>query len=98
MVGGELEVHVSRQTSTTAIRSHVLTGTTPRADGTLIQSRQAPPGTDPGHQAVNVLRPDGLYVTIMEWQASSQKTPSIRTTPLLTPAQLRAITTSPQWR
>jgi hypothetical protein len=93
-----LEVHVSRQTSTTAIRSHVFAGTTPLADGTPIQSRQAPPGTDPGHETVNVLRPDGLYVTIMEWQAPSQNAPSTRTTPILTPAQLRAIATSSQWQ
>ncbi|MGW3248073.1 hypothetical protein [Streptomyces sp. NPDC001070] len=93
-----LEVHVSRQTDTTAIRSHVFAGTTPLADGTLIQSRQAPPGTDPGHEAVNVLHPDGLYVTIMQWQAPSQNAPSTRTTPILTLAQLRAIATSSRWR
>ncbi|MFD8394614.1 hypothetical protein ACFV2N_36825 [Streptomyces sp. NPDC059680] len=93
-----LEVHVSRQTSTTAIRKHVFAGATPLADGTLIQSRQAPPGTEPGHQAVNVLHPDGLYVTIMEWQAPSQNAPSTRTTPILTLAQLRAIATSSQWQ
>ncbi|AKJ12839.1 hypothetical protein ABB07_23230 [Streptomyces incarnatus] len=93
-----LEVHVSRQTSTTAIRSHVFAGTKPLPDGTLIQSRQAPPGTDPGHETVNVLRPDGLYITLMEWQAPSQNAPSTRTTPILTPAQLRAIATSPQWQ
>ncbi|MYX34098.1 MULTISPECIES: hypothetical protein [unclassified Streptomyces] len=93
-----LEVHVSRQASTAAIRSHVFAGTTPLADGTLIATRQAPPGTDPGHAAVNVLHPDGLYVTIMVWQAPSQNTPSTRTTPILTPAQLQAIATSPQWR
>ncbi|MDX3756257.1 MULTISPECIES: hypothetical protein [Streptomyces] len=93
-----LEVHVSRQTSTTAIRGHVFAGTTPLADGTLIESRQAPPGTDPGHETVNVLRPDGLYVTLMEWQAPSQNGPSTRTTPILTPAQLRAIATSSQWQ
>lgn len=93
-----IEVHVSRQSSTTAIRSHVFAGTTPLADGTLIQSRQAPPGTDPGHQAVNVLRPDGLYVTIMQWQAPSQNAPSTRTTPILTLTQLRAIATNSQWQ
>ena len=93
-----LEVHVSRQTSTTAIRSHVFAGTTPLADGTLIQSRQSPPGTEPGHEAVNVLHPDGLYVTIMQWQAPSQNAPSTRTTPILTLAQLRAIATSRQWQ
>ena len=93
-----LEVHVSRQTSTTALRSHVFAGTTPLADGTLIESRQTPPGTGPGHEAVNVLRPDGLYVTLMEWQAPSQNTPSTRTTPILTPARLRAIATSTKWR
>ncbi|MFI5973105.1 hypothetical protein [Streptomyces sp. NPDC051452] len=93
-----LEVHVSRQTSTTAIRGHVFAGTTPLADGTLIKSWQAPPGTDPGHAAVNVLRPDGLYVTLMEWQGPSQNAPSSRTAPILTPAQLRAIATSSQWR
>ncbi|MGJ5755520.1 hypothetical protein FB563_3752 [Streptomyces puniciscabiei] len=92
-----LEVHVSRQTSTTALRSHVFAGTKPLADGTLIESRQAPPGTGPGHEAVNVLHPDGLYITLMEWQAPSQNAPSTRTTPILTPAQLRAIATSPQW-
>jgi hypothetical protein len=47
---------------------------------------------------VNVLHPDGLYVTIMEWQAPSQNTPSTRTTPILTLAQLRAIATSSQWQ
>ncbi|MEU1441136.1 hypothetical protein [Streptomyces mirabilis] len=93
-----IEVHVSRQTSTTAIRRHVFAGTTPLADGTLIQSRQAPPGTDPGHQAVNVLHPDGLYVTIMQWQAPSQNAPSTRTTPILTLTQLRAIATNSQWQ
>ncbi|MEU1408429.1 hypothetical protein ABZ471_40085 [Streptomyces sp. NPDC005728] len=93
-----LEIHVSRQTSTTAIRNHVFAGTTPLADGTLIKSRQAPPGTGPGHEAVNVLHPDGLYVTIMEWQAPSQSAPSTRTAPILTLAQLRAIATSSQWR
>ncbi|MER6732754.1 hypothetical protein [Streptomyces puniciscabiei] len=93
-----LEVHVSRQTSTTAIRSHVFAGTKPLPDGTLIQSRQAPPGTGLGHETVNVLRPDGLYITLMEWQAPSQNAPSTRTTPILTPAQLRAIATSPQWQ
>ncbi|MEU6273735.1 hypothetical protein ABZ871_15205 [Streptomyces populi] len=93
-----LEIHVSRQTSTTAIRDHVFAGTTPLADGTLITSRQAPPGTNPGHQAVNVLRPDGLYVTLMQWQAPSQNAPSTRTTPILTPAQLRAVATSSRWR
>ncbi|MCX4423830.1 hypothetical protein [Streptomyces mirabilis] len=93
-----LEVHVSRQTSTTAIRSHVFAGTTPLADGTLIESRQAPRGTDPGHETVNVLHPDGLYVTLMEWQAPSQNGPATRTTPILTPAQLRAIATSSQWQ
>lgn len=93
-----LEVHVSRQASTAAIRSHVFAGTRPLADGTLIATRQAPPGTDPGHATVNVLHPDGLYVTIMVWQAPSQNTPSTRTTPILTPAQLQAIATSPQWR
>ncbi|MER5825409.1 hypothetical protein ABT086_24910 [Streptomyces mirabilis] len=93
-----LEVHVSRQTSTTAIRSHVFAGTTPLADGTLIESRQAPPGTDPGHETVNVLHPDGLYVTLMEWQAPSQNGPATRATPILTPAQLRAIATSSQWQ
>ncbi|WP_431959639.1 hypothetical protein [Actinacidiphila sp. bgisy160] len=92
------EVHVSRQTSTAAIRSHVFAGTNPMADGTLIASRQAPPGTSPGHEVVNVLHPDGLYVTISVWQAPSQNVPSTRTTPILTPAQLRAIATSPQWR
>ncbi|MEU0813777.1 hypothetical protein [Streptomyces mirabilis] len=93
-----LEVHVSRQTSTTAIRSHVFAGTTPLADGTLIESRQAPRGTDPGHETVNVLHPDGLYVTLMEWQAPSQNGPATRATPILTPAQLRAIATSSQWQ
>ncbi|MEV6022334.1 hypothetical protein [Streptomyces sp. NPDC052036] len=93
-----LEVHVSRQTSTTVIRSHVFAGTTPLADGTLIESRQTPPGTGPGHAAVNVLHPDGLYVTIMQWQAPSQNTPATRTTPILTLAQLRAIATSSQWQ
>lgn len=93
-----LEVHVSRQTSTTVIRNHVFAGATRLADGTLIQSRQAPPGTDPGHETVNVLHPDGLYVTIMEWQAPSQNAPSTRTTPILTLAQLRAIATSSQWQ
>ncbi|MHB9860461.1 hypothetical protein [Streptomyces sp. YIM S03343] len=93
-----LDVHVSRQTSTTAIRDHVFAGATASADGTLIQSRQAPPGTDPGHQTVNVLHPDGLYITIMEWQAPSQDGPSTRTTPILTLAQLRAIATSSQWQ
>ncbi|MFG2477093.1 hypothetical protein [Streptomyces fagopyri] len=92
------EVHVSRQTSTTAIRSHVFAGVTPLADGTLIQSRQTPSGTDPGHQTVNVLHPDGLYVTVMQWQAPSQNAPSTRTTPILTLAQLRVIATSSQWR
>ncbi|MFF9213283.1 MULTISPECIES: hypothetical protein [unclassified Streptomyces] len=92
------EVHVSRQTSTTAIRSHVFAGTAPLADGTLIESRQAPPGTGPGHQAVNVLHPDGLYVSIMEWQGPSQNAPSTRTTPILTLAQLRAIATSSKWQ
>ncbi|MFH9084407.1 hypothetical protein [Streptomyces sp. NPDC017673] len=93
-----LEVHVSRQASTTAIRSHVFAGTAPLADGTLIKTRQSPPGTDPGHQAVNVLHPDGLYVTIMEWQAPSQSAPSTRSTPILTLAQLQAVATSSQWR
>ncbi|MEU1481282.1 hypothetical protein [Streptomyces sp. NPDC005760] len=93
-----LEVHVSRPASTTAIRDHVFAGTTPLADGTLIQSRQAPPGTDPGHETVNLLRPDGLYLTLMQWQAPSQDTPSTRTTPILTPAQLRAIAASPRWQ
>ncbi|MCX4434242.1 MULTISPECIES: hypothetical protein [Streptomyces] len=93
-----LEVHVSRQTSASAIRSHVFAGTKPLADGTLIKSRQAPPGTDPGHETVNVLHPDGLYVTIMEWQAPSQNGPATRTTPILTPAQLRVIATSSQWQ
>ncbi|MFF4798695.1 hypothetical protein ACFY1U_09795 [Streptomyces sp. NPDC001351] len=93
-----LEVHVSRQASTTALRSHVFAGTTPLADGTLIEFRQAPPGTDPGHQTVNVLHPDGLHVTLMQWQAASQNAPSTRSTPILTLAQLRAIATSSQWR
>ncbi|MEU0410426.1 hypothetical protein ABZ307_21755 [Streptomyces griseorubiginosus] len=93
-----LEVHVSRQTSTTEIRKHVFTGATPLPDGTLIQSRQSPPGTDPGHQTVNVLHPDGLYVTLMQWQAPTQNTPATRTTPLLTQAQLRTIATSPRWQ
>ncbi|MFD4970360.1 hypothetical protein [Streptomyces sp. NPDC058424] len=93
-----LEVHVSRQTSTAAIRSHVFAGTTPLADGTLIKTRQAAPGPGPGHQAVNVLHPDGLYVTIMEWQAPDQNAPSTRTTPILTLTQLRAIATSSQWQ
>ena len=93
-----LEVHVSRQTSTTEIRKHVFTGATTLPDGTLIQSRQAPPGTDPGHQTVNVLRPDGLYVTLMQWQSPSQNAPATRTTPILTPTQLRTIAMSPRWR
>ncbi|MEU8591627.1 hypothetical protein AB0C59_32265 [Streptomyces sp. NPDC048664] len=93
-----LEVHVSRQAPTTAIREHVFAGTTPSADGTLIKSRQAPPGTDPGHEAVNVLHPDGLYVTIMEWHAPSQNAPSTRSTPILTPSELQAIATSSQWQ
>ncbi|MFF7281921.1 hypothetical protein [Streptomyces griseorubiginosus] len=93
-----LEVHVSRQTSTTEIRKHVFAGATPLPDGTLIQSRQSPPGTTPGHQTVNVLRPDGLYVTLMQWQATSQNGPATRTTPLLTPTQLRTIATSPRWQ
>ncbi|MGV4988566.1 hypothetical protein ACVB8X_37695 [Streptomyces sp. NRAIS4] len=93
-----LEVHVSRQTSTAAIRSHVFAGTTPLADGTLIKTRQAAPGPAPGHQAVNVLHPDGLYVTIMEWPAPGQNAPSTRTTPALTLTQLRAIATSSQWQ
>ncbi|MFJ6832163.1 hypothetical protein [Streptomyces sp. NPDC091209] len=93
-----LEVHVSRQTSTTAIRSHVFAGATRLADGTLIQSRQAPSGTDPGHETVNVLRPDGLYVTIMEWEAPSGLGPSTRSTPILSPARLLAIATSPKWQ
>lgn len=92
-----LEVHVSRLTSTTAIRDHVFAGATPLPDGSLVQSRQAP-GTDPGHQTVNVLRPDGLYVTLMQWQEQSQNAPSTRTTPVLTLAQLRAIATSSRWR
>ncbi|MFI2299875.1 hypothetical protein ACH5AL_13690 [Actinacidiphila glaucinigra] len=93
-----LEVHVSRQTSTASIRGHVFAGTSPSADGTLIASRQAPPGTEPGHAAVDVLHPDGLYVTIMLWQAPGQNAPSTRTTPILTPAQLRAIATSLRWQ
>ncbi|WP_046732708.1 hypothetical protein [Streptomyces humi] len=93
-----LEVHVSRQTSTTAIRSHVFAGTTPLADGTLIESRQTPPGTGPGHETVNVLHPDGLYVTLMQWQAASQNAPSTRSAPIMTLAQLRAIATSSRWR
>ncbi|GAA2501731.1 hypothetical protein [Streptomyces longisporus] len=93
-----LEVHVSRQTSTTEIRNHVFAGTTPLPDGTLIQSRQSPPGTSPGHQTVNVLHPDGLYVTLMEWQAPTQNGPSTRSTPILTLGQLRAIATSSRWR
>ncbi|MET7731979.1 hypothetical protein ABZT02_11485 [Streptomyces sp. NPDC005402] len=93
-----LEVHVSRPTSTTAIRTHVFTGATQWADGTLIQSRQAPPATNPGHETVNVLRPDGLYVTIMQWQAPSADTPATRTAPILTMTQLRAIATSSQWQ
>ncbi|MFJ4199598.1 hypothetical protein ACIP2Y_08175 [Streptomyces sviceus] len=93
-----LEVHVSRLASTTAVRNHVFAGTTPLADGTLVESRQASPGTSPGHQTVNVLRPDGLYVTIMQWQAASQNASSTRTTPILTPARLRAIATSVRWQ
>ncbi|MES9521112.1 hypothetical protein [Streptomyces capoamus] len=93
-----LEVHVSRQTSTTAIRNRVFAGTTPLDDGTLIESRQAPPGTVLGHETVNVLHPDGLYITLMQWQAPSQNAPSTRTTPILTLAQLRAIATSSQWQ
>lgn len=93
-----LEVHVSRQTSTADLRKQVFAGATPLPDGTLIQSRQAPPGTDPGHQTVNVLRPDGLYITLMEWQAPTQNGPSTRTTPILTPSQLRTIASSPRWR
>ncbi|MBW8796268.1 MAG: hypothetical protein JF597_22515 [Streptomyces sp.] len=92
------EVHVSRQTSTTAIRSHVFASATTLADGTLIQSRQAPPGTDPGHETVNVLHPDGLYITIMQWGAPSRNAPSTRSTPVLTLAQLRTIATSSQWQ
>ncbi|QLJ05768.1 hypothetical protein HZZ00_35275 [Streptomyces sp. NEAU-sy36] len=93
-----LEVHVSRQTSTAAVRGHVFAGTTPSADGTLIKTTQSPPGPGPGHQTVNVLHPDGLYVTITEWQAPSQNALSTRTTPILTTTRLRAIATSPQWR
>jgi hypothetical protein len=93
-----LEVHVSRQTSTTDIRSHVFAGTTPLADGTLVKTRQTPSGTSLGHQVVNVLHPDGLYVTLMEWQGPNQNAHSTRTTPILTLAQLRAIATSAQWQ
>ncbi|MFJ9930932.1 hypothetical protein ACIRU5_33505 [Streptomyces misionensis] len=93
-----LEVHVSRQTSTAALRGHVFAGTTPSADGTLIKTTQSPPGPGPGHQTVNVLHPDGLHVTIMEWQAPNQNTPSTRTTPILTTTQLRAVATSSRWR
>jgi hypothetical protein len=92
-----LEVHVSRLTSTTAIRDHVFAGATPLPDGSLVQSRQAPP-TDPGHETVNVLRPDGLYVTLMQWQEPSPNAPSTRTTSVLTLAQLRAIATSSRWQ
>ncbi|MFF3196632.1 hypothetical protein [Streptomyces misionensis] len=93
-----LEIHVSRQTSTAAIRSHVFAGTTPSADGTLIKTTQSPPGPGPGHQTVNVLHPDGLYITLMEWQAPDQNTPSTRTDPILTATRLRAIATSSQWQ
>ncbi|TWV52747.1 hypothetical protein FRZ03_11110 [Streptomyces misionensis] len=93
-----LEIHVSRPTSTAAIRSHVFAGTTPSADGTLIRTTQSPPGPGPGHQTVNVLHPDGLHITLMEWQAPDQNTPSTRTTPILSPAQLRSIAISSRWR
>ncbi|MEU5045975.1 hypothetical protein [Streptomyces griseorubiginosus] len=89
-----LEVHVSRQTSTTELRKHVFAEVKPSPDGTLIQSRQSPEG----HQTVNVLRPDGLYVTLMTWQSPTQNGPSTRTTPILTLAQLRTMASSPKWQ
>ncbi|WP_020139013.1 hypothetical protein [Streptomyces sp. 351MFTsu5.1] len=89
-----LEVHVSRQTATTELRKHVFADVKPSPDGTLIQSRQSPEG----HQTVNVLRPDGLYVTLMTWQSPTQNTPATRTTPILPLAHLRTMATSPKWQ
>ncbi|KUM68667.1 hypothetical protein [Streptomyces griseorubiginosus] len=89
-----LEVHVSRQTSTTELRQHVFADVKPSPQGTLIQSRQSPDG----HQTVNVLNPDGLYVTLMTWQSPTQNGPSTRPTPLLPLDQLRTMATSPKWR
>ncbi|MFF7953086.1 hypothetical protein [Streptomyces griseorubiginosus] len=89
-----IEVHVSRQTATTELRSHVFTDVKPSPDGTLIQSRQSPEG----HQTVNVLYSDGLYITLMTWQSPTQTGPSTRTTPILPLPQLRTMATSPKWR
>ncbi|MFD5407683.1 hypothetical protein [Streptomyces griseorubiginosus] len=89
-----IEVHVSRQTSTTELRKHVFADVKPSPQGTLIQSRQSPEG----HQTVNVLGPDGLYVTLMTWQSPTQNGPSTRTTPILTLKQLRTMASSPKWQ
>lgn len=89
-----VDVHVSRQTTTTELRKHVFADVTPSPQGTLIQSRQSPEG----HQTVNVLHPDGLYVTLMTWQSPTQNAPATRTTPILTLAQLRTMATSPKWQ
>ncbi|WP_030321104.1 hypothetical protein [Streptomyces sp. NRRL B-3229] len=89
-----IEVHVSRQTSTTELRKHVFADVKPSPQGTLIQSRQSPEG----HQTVNVLRPDGLYVTLMTWQSPAQNGPSTRTAPILPLTQLRTMATSPKWQ
>ena len=46
----------------------------------------------------DILRPNGLRIVIMEFNAPAQGVAATRTDPVLTVAQLKAIVTSPDWK
>ena len=70
-------------------------------DGSKLVTTQGPAekgGSGAVQWTADVLRPNGLRILIMEFNAPAQNTAAIRTDPVLTMAQLKAIVTSPEWK
>jgi hypothetical protein len=79
-------------------RHYMQTLTTPNPDGTLdyIQQIPHPSGVAP-YQVAEALRADGMSISMTLSTASYPDRAPVRSGPILSPVQLAAIATSPEW-
>ena len=75
-------------------------GATVLSDGSKLKTTQSPAekgGSGAVQWTADILRPNGLRIVIMEFNAPAQNVAATRTDPVLTIAQLTAIVTSTDW-
>jgi hypothetical protein len=79
----------------------VFAGAAVLPDGSKLKTTQGPAekgGSGAVQWTADILRPNGLRIVIMEFNAPAQNVAATRTDPVLTIAQLRAIVTSTDWK